>query len=256
MGVRLSFGAAAVLCLTGPADAQELRGTIRDSTGAPIRDAQVTLVDRDEGIAMLMRSNPRGEFIVRAADPGYYALRVRRLGYLPHRSNLLELEAGDTFPIEIVLAAAPATLSAVTVRAQRDTLSRQRVFGMNLRSIAGSIITPAEIEARAAGARNIVDVIRSVGPAWITSIETPDGDCVSTTRGGAGGAPCLMVYVDNVRIEPPGSVSDMVSLDAIDHVVLLRATDAGALFGTGAHNGVLLVYTRQGMKSTAPVRRP
>lgn len=222
---------------------------MRDSAGAPIRDAQVMMVDRAGTIARLVRTTPRGEFIVKAAEPGYYALRVRRLGYAQHTTNLLELEAGDTFPIEIVLPAAQTTLSTVTVRAQRDTISRRRVFGMNLRSIAGNILTPAEIESRAAGARTVVDIIRSIGPAWITSIETPDGDCVSTTRGGAGGSSCLLVYVDNVRIDPPGSVGDVASLDAIDHVVLLRATDAGVLFGTGAHNGVVLIYTKSGIKA-------
>ncbi len=231
-----------------PAHAQEFRGVVLDSAGLVLRDAQVTLIDTTDKIAGLVRSNARGEFRVRAPDAGFYGLQVRRLGYLPRNTTWLEVDKDEVFSFDVVLAPAPTTLTAVTVRAQRDTISRRTVMGMNLRAIAGSILTPVEIESRAAGARNIVDVIRSIGPAWVTSIETPDGDCVSTRRGGAGGNACLLVLVDGVRVEPAGSIADVATLDAVDHVIFLRATDAGALFGTGAHNGVLLVYTKRGVE--------
>jgi hypothetical protein len=244
--MRVRLVVALLVALGSAIDAQEFRGSVRDSSGAPLREAQVTLVDTALRVAGMVRTDVRGEFRIRTPGPGYYGLQIRRLGYVPHATNWLELEEGDAFAIDVVLRPAPVTLSAVTVRAQRDSLSRRTVFGLNLRSIGGSLITPAEIESRAAGARNIVDVIAAVGPPWISSTDTPDGPCVSTRRGGAGGGPCLLVLVDDVRIDPPASLGDVVTIDAVDHVVLLRASEAGVLFGTGAHNGVLLVYTRTG----------
>ena len=57
----------------------------------------------------------------------------------------------------------------------------------------------------------------------------------------------VMVYIDNARVADPVTALDMPS-DAIDRMVVFRPVEAGALFGTGAAHGVIMIYTKSGQR--------
>lgn len=53
-----------------------------------------------------------------------------------------------------------------------------------------------------------------------------------------------MVVVDGIRVGNPWSAINILVPERLSHFVYLRASEAGVLFGTGAHAGVLLAFTK------------
>ena len=51
-------------------------------------------------------------------------------------------------------------------------------------------------------------------------------------------------------------VGQVIAPQWIDHIIFLRPNEAGVLFGTGSHAGVMLVYTRDGVRKAARAEKP
>jgi hypothetical protein len=232
-------------------DGQTIRGRVTDGRGRALAEAEVMVRDSTETVAAILRTARDGRFEARLRRSGSYAVHVRRIGYkAPDIRHVVISEDRDT-DLDIVLLPAVTELSPVTVRAQRDSIRSQKIFGMDLRTIAGYVVTPAEFEMRSVGAQSIVDVVRTTAP-WVRRVSTGGNEeCVGTTREGGnfgGGPPCLLTYVNGMRVDP-SSIAHSVSLNSVDYVVLLRPVDAMTVFGAGAHNGVMLIYTKGAPKA-------
>ena len=89
-----------------------LPGAVRDSAGAPVRDAVVTLGDAPD----LARTDSLGRFRVPVRRLGTQVLRVRALGYAPH-AEPVAVGARTPASADVTLARV-ALLSAVEVRAR------------------------------------------------------------------------------------------------------------------------------------------
>lgn len=237
--------ACATLAAPTAAPAQALVGHVRDSSGAPLRDVSVSLLDRMRRLTVLVRTNHEGRFELRAPEAGFYAIAARKLGYTPRTTDWLELEAGETFAIEFVLGRVPAALTAVVVKAQRDSILRTPVLGLNLRASSATIVTPTQVEMRAPVSRDFLDLVRDLAPPWAQVWgEAPDG-CVATPSSNPPNS-CLMVLVDGVRLHPPSEINQHVIPDWVDYIIFLRESESGVFFGTGSQAGVMLVATKRG----------
>jgi hypothetical protein len=116
-----------------------------------------------------------------------------------------------------------AMLSAHPAYAQQKKIRRQR-----------NLITAEEIATRP-GLSTAYDIIRNLRPAWlntrgITSTEDP-------TAGG------IQVYVDEVKM---GGLSELqsISVDRIQELRFLSASDATMKYGTGNTTGAIEVTTK------------
>src|SRR5438105_1785735 len=156
-----------LVCVSGlvsPAQAQVLKGVVlADSGHRPVESAMVTLLDTSAAVAGIVRSGSDGTYRIRVPQPGYFALRATLLGYRPKVTNWIEVGGGDTIYVELWIERVPVRLQAAIVEAQRDSIRNRPVLGMNARSLGGTIITPAEIEAHVPGASNFTDVIGAQG---------------------------------------------------------------------------------------------
>jgi hypothetical protein len=92
-----------------------LSGIVRDSTGTPVRDAEVTLRNGNRGT----RTNERGEFTLSDVTPGAYDVWFRRLGYRSVEYNWAA-HAGEKTQVTVVLHQLPRQLDPVVVRADED----------------------------------------------------------------------------------------------------------------------------------------
>jgi hypothetical protein len=74
----------ALCVLAGPAAAQNAQGTIlghvTDPSGAVIPGAQVTVTNKDTGVATAVTTNGTGDFTVPALNPGNYSVTVEDPG--------------------------------------------------------------------------------------------------------------------------------------------------------------------------------
>lgn len=129
-------------------------GWVRDSTGAPISDADVSV----PAMRLLVHTDSAGAFTLRGLAAGTVALNVRHLGYEP-RSLSIQRNATSADSLTIALRAIPQVLDAMRVgsgRAHHDFLIedfyRRQALG------SGTFITRADIDAR--NPTRLSDVVR------------------------------------------------------------------------------------------------
>ena len=79
-----------------------IAGTVRDSAGAPIDGASVTLECKGQGPTEL-KTNTEGDFVFSALPAGAYAVRVERAGFRAAVAGSLVLSAGEQKHLHLVL---------------------------------------------------------------------------------------------------------------------------------------------------------
>ena len=112
------FASIALLFLTPamPLCAQTLHGTLQTTAqGSPVAGAIIVLEDTLRVMQARARSDEQGRFVLRAAAPGTFSLRVQRIGIRPYESTPFELR-GDT-TLTIALNSLPFSLPRVVSRA-------------------------------------------------------------------------------------------------------------------------------------------
>ena len=96
----LAVAVWALCLLAGPAAAQNSQGTIlghvTDPSGAVIPGAQVTVTNRDTGVATKVTTNGTGDFTAPALNPGNYSVAVEAKGFSRAESTSLVLEVQQT----------------------------------------------------------------------------------------------------------------------------------------------------------------
>jgi hypothetical protein len=95
-------------------------------------------------------------------------------------------------------------------------------------------ITRAELEDHSM-LRDAYEVVQRLRPSWLRS--RGRSSIQSST------AHLAVVYVDNIRMGGPSSLR-VVSVDAIEEIRYLGASEATTRYGTGHAGGVILVLTR------------
>ena len=117
---------SALLALsTTSASAQTVRGTVLDSlTGAPVRDALVTLIGDDGAPHARALSLEAGAYAVAAPVAGRYSIRTKRIGYRAVQSPPFDIAAGEVRLQDIRAPTIRVQLPSVTVHAQRHCVLR------------------------------------------------------------------------------------------------------------------------------------
>src|SRR5580704_11726045 len=83
-------------------------GTVRDSTGQPVPDAQVFLEQTGAAKSVQTKTNADGTFALAADRPGKYSLRAEKSGLYARTTEPFVLTAGENKHIDLVLAS-PST---------------------------------------------------------------------------------------------------------------------------------------------------
>ena len=98
--------ATLVLCAIVPAWAQDtgvLSGTVTDSSGAVVVDAQVTAVNVATNFETATVTNSEGLYRIPFLRPGTYRVRISASGFKSFVRQGLELRVGETIPINAVM---------------------------------------------------------------------------------------------------------------------------------------------------------
>ena len=102
-----------------------LRGTVRDSAGAPVPEAEVTVIE-PPSLRRQLVTDSAGRFALEGVPAGPLTIRVHRLGYAASTVELAIGSASAETQVEIVLASVPAQLEEVLVKP--DIPGRLREF--------------------------------------------------------------------------------------------------------------------------------
>jgi len=85
----------------------EIVGTITDSSGGTITQAQVNVINQDTGIRRGVSTNELGNYSVPLLPPGSYRITVQYQGFHPVTRTGITLAVDQTARIDFVLEVAP-----------------------------------------------------------------------------------------------------------------------------------------------------
>jgi hypothetical protein len=243
------FVRARLLCLGGllalwaePARAQQgtLRGTVRDSTGAPIADADVGIV----ALRRLTRTDEQGRFVFLKVPPGNTELSVRRLSYEPRTVNVIVTAGPGDSLFFVTLFAHPAFLNAVNVT--KGEIRQREMIEDYYRRVTrgvGQYVTRGEIEKRWGGTPS--DLLRSTPGIRMVRVSSGKGVRFPTTS--IGRRDCApMIWIDGQRA--PGMEIDDISLGDIEGIELYSGPSTTPMQfsqAQGANNcGTIVIWSR------------
>lgn len=109
------------LALGAPAQADKtnLRGTIRDQTGAVLIGVTVTARNLQTGVSASAVSDDRGAYEIRALPAGAYEVQAILAGFRSEASEL-ELTASEVRTLDLVLQIAPLSETVTVTRAEQE----------------------------------------------------------------------------------------------------------------------------------------
>jgi hypothetical protein len=92
-----------------------IRGRILDEAGAPVAGAGITVTNQATGFSRTAQSDERGTYVLPELPlTGTYEIRAAKEGLLPQERSGIQLRAGQTAAIDVVLSGA-AVEAAITV---------------------------------------------------------------------------------------------------------------------------------------------
>ena len=241
--------AVALPASTASAAGQALRGTVVDrETGRSVPTAAVAVLEGGDRLVYAGYADSAGAFHIDLPGAGTYRVEVGQLGYVPAILRGLDVEESRQVRLRVELPPSPIRIQGVEALGRSRGLERRR-----RRVTRGSHLSRSEIEALGPGA-DVVTVLRAVRAPGIRVFRfqpTPGSPswaiCVEATRlrSPAMEQRCrsVAVYVDGVRLGEPTESLGMLHPGEIERIEYIPGSVAGARWGTGSQNGVLLIET-------------
>ncbi len=148
-----------VLCL--PMGAQvtsgTILGTVKDSSGAVINDASVTVANPSNGLSRTVTSSDSGEFVAPNLLPGTYTITVEAKGFKKLESSGFVLSAADKLNAGDLVLTVGAAADQVTVTADAGQVQLQGSSGER-----SDLITNKQLNDVALNGRNVLDYLKLV----------------------------------------------------------------------------------------------
>src|SRR5258705_5941938 len=150
----LSLSIAILVAFVPKAFAQQsatasISGTVKDSVGALVTGAQITVTQKATGIKRETTSNGDGFFAITNMASGIYEMKVRAKGFAEKIIPGINLQVGQTFDLEVPMA--------VTVQ---ETVTLDDRFNYELvnktTAVVDGVIRDFEIENLPLNARNFL----------------------------------------------------------------------------------------------------
>ncbi len=155
---RVGLAAVAATLLAQPSAGQSrstaaLRGNVLQEDGSAVVGAIVEVRDERTGATRQVLTGPEGRFLILQLQAGGpYTLRVRALGFGEREVAGLQLQAGDAFPIEVVMGEEALRIEGIEV-----SVDPAAVFGVNQIGPA-TRIDQRTIDAMPVLSRNIMEL--------------------------------------------------------------------------------------------------
>ncbi|HEX6184372.1 MAG TPA: carboxypeptidase regulatory-like domain-containing protein [Pyrinomonadaceae bacterium] len=144
---KLRRGAAGALALCAAvlffglsaASAQQslgtLRGNVKDELGGVIIGATVTASDA-AGVEKTATTDEQGNYAFSGLAPGRYTVRITQEGFAPYENLAVEVQAGRTDPLDIILT--------VAIEQEEVTVTAEAPVGTEAESQAGAVVLRGE----------------------------------------------------------------------------------------------------------------
>src|SRR5438128_9236626 len=162
----LRLAAATALLATTPAFAQstgQVTGVVKDSTGAALPGATVTVTGAD-GAKHEASTSPDGSYTVSGLPPGNYSVSAAHVGFRTALQQNQAVAAGGTLTVDFTLE---TNLTELTQEITVTAMKREDV----VRKVPFSLTAMSEETLRVRGATDIEDVAPNVGGFTVQNMD-------------------------------------------------------------------------------------
>ena len=207
-GVLLSCGLLAAQVQTG-----SISGTVRDSSGAVVPNATVTVINLDTSARRTVQSGPAGVYTVTGLQPGKYEVEVRSGAFAPFREGV-EITVGGSIT-------ADATLNVSTASTTVEVIAQNPAVEVNTTTQELSqVITTEQLAQLPSLTRNPYDFVMLSG-----NVSAGDRTGVGSVQAGQNAGQNLTDRGVGYNINGQRSSGTEILLDGVEN---------GDLFATGA----------------------
>jgi len=244
--IRQSALLALAALLAWPIAAQNvsatLNGTVRDSSGAVIPGATVTLTNELNNASRTAQTNSEGYFVFPDLLAGTYTLTVEMSGFKSYKQGGIRLNSGDVRALGQITLAVGEVAEVVTVEATAAPVE----LGSGEKS---GVVTGEEIESLAIRGRDFLDVLRLL-PGVVDETEGREAPGPDGVRGifinGARENQKNMT-IDGVTNMDTGSNNTTHTAPTLDMIAEVKVLTSNyqAEFGR-AVGGTIIVVTKGG----------
>ncbi len=192
----------------GQVDEGSITGTVEDSTGAVIPNADVTLLNNDVGLTLETRTNAGGLYVFSPVRIGHYSISVTASGFSKTTQQNLTLTVSQVLQVNIQLKPG-ATTETVEVNTAPPVLQTED-------SSVGQTIGTQEVNDLPLNGRNFT-FLAQLG----AGMQTPQADTRGNAATGAFSANGLRPAQNNYLLDGIDNNSDNVDfLNGTNYVVL------------------------------------
>src|ERR1039457_6318000 len=237
----------AVTLIASPALAQvtsgTIFGTVKDPTGAMVKDASVTIANPENGITRTVVTGGEGVFVAPGLYPGTYTIAVEAKGFKKMETTGIVLSAADKLNAGEFVLEVGTTSQEVTVTADAGQIQLQSNSGER-----SDLITSKQLNDVAMNGRNVLDYMKLIpGVIGTNSFQVSgtggiDSFNVNGTR--ANEHEFTIDGASNVDTGNNGGTHVTLNTDAIEEVKVLNS-NYQAEFGKAA-GGQIAVTTKAG----------
>jgi hypothetical protein len=189
-------------------DEGTITGTVTDTTGAVVADAQVTLLNTDQGITVQSRTNPTGGYTFSPVRIGHYMVTVVAKGFAKTTQTNLTLNVAQTLQANITLKPGAAS-ETVQVTSAPPLLQTQEAS-------TGQVIGRQEVNDLPLNGRNFT-FLAQLG----AGMQTPEADTRGNAASGAFSANGERPAQNNYLLDGIDNNSDNVDfLNGTNYVIL------------------------------------
>ena len=218
-----TLGFAVLTCLSflvvqnryafGQVDEGAISGTVQDTTGAVVPDAQVILVNKDQGITLETKTNSTGGYIFSPVRVGNYSITVTAKGFAKTTQNAVQVAVGTpiTVNIQVKLGAATETVEVNTAPPLMQTEEAS----------VGQVIDQKEVNSLPLNGRNFT-FLAQLG----AGMQTPQADTRGNAASGAFSANGLRPAQNNYLLDGIDNNSNAVDFLNGTNFVILPPVDA------------------------------
>jgi iron complex outermembrane receptor protein len=216
-----------------------ISGTVRDSTGAALPGATVTITNQATNATQTVTTSSDGTFSV-SVSPGVYSVAASLRGFGRQSRTDQKLDAGMTVTVDFSLTAGREEEITVTALKRESTVAE----------VPFSIAAPTAQTLQARGVENIEGVAANVGGFTVQNLGP--GQSQVAMRGVSAGQIVrdqpgvkeqVGVYLDESVVSLSLFTPDLDLFD-LNRVEVLRGPQ-GTLFGSGSLSGTVRYITNQ-----------
>jgi Carboxypeptidase regulatory-like domain/TonB-dependent Receptor Plug Domain len=238
-----------MLCIPFAAQAQDsgsITGTVRDTSGAVVPDAEVKLTSAAIGITRTTTTNGDGDYLAAVLPPGVYDMTVTAKGFKVYQAKKIIVRVAEKGRVDVTLEVGQLTENVVVEGsnvAQVETQSSE---------ISG-VVTSKEISQLELNGRNFTQLVTLVpGVSNLTGQDESqvglNGSISFSVNGGRG--EYNNWQIDGANNMDTGSNATLNTYPSVDAVAEFRVqtSNYSAVYGRNA-SGNVEVITKSGSKS-------